>query len=300
MARAQDAAEPPEAGKETLTISFKKRGVDGIEVKWLDLDTSLGIPLFEVNVAGQALCAGLGTTTARSLIDSAALTAMGLQSEASQQVLTLDGADGLVQRTDVLSVEVPDQFSFQSTLRATQLPDAACRSGEKLSFVLGRDVLDSVAFAIDPKGRRILFGPSGSINPTSDRFARIEWKDGLIVATLADSAVLLDLALLSRPVVTLEASHFPRVFPDQAIETLNDKQGSKGRKGIDTSKLSMGPLTLDAAVLLGADNDDAADGSVGFTVFSFFPTIFDAGKDQILIRVPDLPAEAETEGAEGD
>lgn len=274
-----------------VTISFNLPGEGS---KWTPVDLSQGLPLVPVEIAGQPSCALIDTTASRTIVDLDLVRIAGLETVSSDLEFSLNGsAQDRVRRVLDVPVSAPGQFELRANLAGADLPGIACADGGEVGLVLGGDLLEWLAFAIHPQRGRIVFAGSGGINPTSDRFVRIEWKDGLVVGTIDKQPVLLEVATASAAPLYVYEDAFESVFPGSEIEQL----GEGGKLGRPSAEIAIGDITATAPAIRVARTGDGAeehraDARIGFGLIEYFVTVFDRGAGRILIRVPDLPESA--------
>lgn len=287
-------AQEPDSGsaavkspKQNITISFQRPETGA---RWTPLDLTQGLPLVPIEIGDQPSCALIDTAANRTIVDLDLARSAGHETVSSDLDFTLNGSeqDGVRRVLDV-SVSAPGQFEFRADLPGADLPGISCAGSGEIGLVLGGDLLEWLAFAINPQSSRIVFAKSGGINPTSDRFVRIEWKDGLVVGTIDKEPVLAEVATASAAPLYVYEDAFERVFPGREAEQL----GEAGKLGLPSAEVAIGDVTATAPAIRASGSDDRADARIGYGLFEHFITVFDKGAGSILIRVPDLPESAD-------
>lgn len=288
-AAAQSETESPGASptEQTVTITFRR--AEGGS-KWSRVDTTQGIPLVPIEVAGVPSCAILDTAGDKTIVDLDLARRAGLEMADTAFEAKVNGKiQPEVKRARNVPVHVPGQFEFRADLPVTTLPEMPCAGGGRAGVIFGTEFLNLLAFAIDPKSGRIAFSSSGGMNPTGDRWIKLAWKDGIVVGTIDLEPLFLEVSTTSAGSAYVEPQAFARVFPGRAPEPLATEGGGL-LSGVPFAKLTLGGMSVEVPVVRRAEDDDGkADGRVGFLIFRPFMTIFDRGANRIMLRIPDLP-----------
>jgi hypothetical protein len=303
QALAQEAQAGGEPASEDIQQRFELTFAIDPNDPWSPIDLSRGTPLVPVVISGEATCAAIDPTLAVSVIDADIARAAGLELAKTDNVVSMiEGGELPINLALGADISVTGQFELKGTIPAIDLPDVDCLSGEKIGMVIGGKLVGSLAFIIDPRRSQIVFVPSGKVNITAERSARLDWRDGIIIGTINQVPVQLEVALGSIEPVSVYEGAFERIFPGREPEPLSGsvKPGSQGepKLGIPSAEIEFGPLSVSEAVLLMPGDSKRADARVSYAAFRQFSTVFDKGAGTITILLPNDESDtvAEREG----
>jgi predicted aspartyl protease len=281
-----DNSAPTDIQTFALTLLHNEKGAT-----WTDIHVSRGSPFLQVRVNGQTVCGLIDTGSDRSLVDIGFAKAQGLTVISSDQVARATMGTIPTARVLDVPVEVPGQFRFQADLVGIDIPDYVCATGQKLAFVLGMEVLKTLAVGIDAPRRKVIFVRSGNLTPRSDNWARFDWTDGVITGRINGKSARLLVDTGSGTLLLVPANRFETFFAGMALEALNSSTDAVGRQddniGIRQVTVSLGNLSATSEAKRVAADERQHDAKLGFPFFISTFAIFDAQQNLISMRVPD-------------
>lgn len=274
---------------ETETITVKMLHVDG-KLNVNTVDIARGVPFLRVLVNGISVCGTIDTGSDRTVVDLEFARTQGFDVIETKGIGLTNSNAIQISSVPNVPVEVPGQFSFVAEVVGIDLPEYECPDAGDLKFILGMDILQGFAIAIDPKRQMIAFAKSGNIKGRGDQWMRIDWTDGLVTGRINDHPARLRVDTGSAFLALVPENRFHDYFPGRALEELPPSTDAAGRQeknvGIRLGVVEVGEVVATHEITRVSATEGPADGNLGFPFFTTTTTIFDAGQSVIFMKKP--------------
>ena len=277
--------EPADSSEETTTVEFLHPAG---KLNWLSMSTARGAPTFRARIGKQDVCALFDTGSDRTVLDIELAKRLGLKvGELSTEARSLTGNLSM-SRVFAVPVEVPEQFRFQGSLHAVDLPDLACADGTRISLILGQEFVNAMVILTDNSSKRIAFHASRYVKPDAEKYVRIPWLNNTVSAQVAGRKAVLKVDTGSATDLVLQAKHFDAYFAGREKTTLAASTNASGRQegsaGIAAIEYQIEAIAKVGDVKRVPDREAIHVGNLGYPFFAAAVTIFDAGKGAIWLQ----------------
>jgi predicted aspartyl protease len=256
-------------------------------VNYLKIDDSSGVVAIPISINGKRTFAIVDTGFTNSVLDT------NLARELSIPICRTD-FDTKTSFSSMekyvsgeVAIEVEGQFRVSSPFSSHDLGAISKNLNKPIGFIIGMDLLGSIAFVIDGKRKEIVFTRSGKAKVKSPHVIEFIMENGTFPAIVNSQVVRAQIDTGSDNKLSIYAHSWKYVFGDADPEFFIDRVDASGTsfraRGMRNVHFSIGGITGFVDPTISMLEEPSADVSIGYRFFSDRITLFDFPAGKVLI-----------------
>lgn len=270
----------------TATLSFEPRTEKLTSTVY---DDEKGVITFKVVINGREVWALLDTGTTGTLVDTGLALELGLETVDLEEIV--QAATGKLKRKKALGTElsVPGQFEATADFNATDLSGVSRALQKDIGILIGRDILNSIAFYLDTRKNRVLFIPSGALKYKKETAISINLDKGLFKGKINGNDANIGVDLGARGFLNISKEVWKN-YIDKDTETFTTKTidatgNSYNSIYVKNAELMIGKISGKIAAKRSIIPTKGIDAYIGYQFFKGQLVLFDYMADEIVIFV---------------